>query len=72
MTNTAPEGTEVADHEEARAFEMGQEDPQDEFLQESSSGSQGSVKHKVIMSACWRAMRQAGYVRTFPDWMLQC
>lgn len=64
MTNTAPEGIQVADHEEARAFEFGLEDAEEEHdddLQlERRSGSEGSVKHKVIMSACWRAMRQAG------------
>lgn len=60
MTNSAPEGSTAAaaDHEEARALGLGLEG--DDDAEDLDPGSSGSVKHKVIMSACWRAMRQAG------------
>ncbi|GAA6057628.1 hypothetical protein JCM3770_005003 [Rhodotorula araucariae] len=59
----APEGgaAEEADNEEARAIRFerevaAQEEGDDEDVAEGTGGPQ----HKIILSACWRAMKEAG------------
>lgn len=59
MTNNAPEGSEVVDHEEARALDLKDLDDTDEI---GHNDGGGSATHKAVMSACWRAMKQAGCV----------
>lgn len=61
----APEGTggEDADTEEARAmrFERQAVAGNGEDEGEAAEGT-GGPQHKIILSACWRAMKEAGYV----------
>ncbi|BGP49684.1 hypothetical protein JCM10450v2_005589 [Rhodotorula kratochvilovae] len=61
----APEGgaaEEEADNEEARAirFERKAAAQEDEGDEEEVAEGTGGPQHKIILSACWRAMKEAG------------
>jgi hypothetical protein len=65
LCNAAPEGNDfAADHEEARALlATGAADGTEE-------ADEAGPRHKVVLSASWRAMKAAGYMWSIP--LLSC
>lgn len=63
LAASAPEGsTGATDTEEARALIFTDGDVEMDAVEESDGAGSGGPKHKIILSATWRAMKEAGYV----------
>lgn len=65
LAASAPEGSGATDTEEARALTFVDGDVDMEAVDEGEGS--GGPMHKVILSATWRAMKEAGYVLTVVD-----